>query len=493
MVKLFANTTVLLLCMTFLFADQSSELNYHQELEKIRGLVGRIEERKLENGIKLAILRLEHAPTFTYVVGVRAGSVDEPKNQKGIAHFLEHLAFKGTKTIGTKDFSREEPLLKRLWELEKELVQNKLSKTERDEMKNIRAQLRDLWITEELQARLADLGGLDINASTSADFTKYYGRYPSESFNEVMSIELSRLLEVVPRQFHEERQVILQERSMRVENDPVGRMYERFIELAFPGEPYRYPVIGYAKDLLRLTPYDLLRFHQDHYVGDNVAVSLVGSVTKEDEEHLKTLFARIPANDRKTLDFTPKKRFSRGIQVSGEFGTKAIMVGFKKDVFPSLEDVCASLASRALFDSKFGLVTKKIVEEDRLVSGVSSAEVPGVRFPNVILIYLPTLIDADTNSVVKSFWKHVADGIFMLKDEGLIDRVKGMIVADVARVLENRMSLADWMVESLLLYGSTRQMIDIVEKLLALEAREVFGCAEDIFRKENSVVLISNK
>ncbi|MCS6894478.1 MAG: insulinase family protein, partial [Deltaproteobacteria bacterium] len=302
---------------------------YSSELTTIRQLISRIQFYQLMNGVKLVFLPQHHSPTFAAVFSVMVGSVDEPKGKKGIAHFLEHLAFKGTKTVGTFNYELEAKLLDEAWKLERKQITGQISADEKKKLKDLRKNLRSLWKTEEFQARLANLGGGSINATTSADFTNYIGKYPAESVNEWISLELDRFLNLVPRQFHEEMRVIFEEREMRVTNNPLGKMYEHFIRLAFPDHPYGYPVIGYVEDLKNLTPQDLLTFHNNHYKGQKVALSIVGHLdNKAIEAMIIPGLLKIEPDGSNETSLDPKTRFDKHLFVRNNFGTKAMLVGY---------------------------------------------------------------------------------------------------------------------------------------------------------------------
>ncbi|MCX7952219.1 MAG: insulinase family protein [Deltaproteobacteria bacterium] len=483
-----------LLLFAFLFGQ-----SYHEETKFIEEFFKKIEIHTLRNGLRLVLVNQTHSPTFAGVISVKVGSVDESDGKKGISHFLEHMAFKGTSEIGTTDFETEKKLLDRLWKLESKLLRLDISDNERQELKEIRRKLRELWRTEEFQAKLADLGGIDINATTSADFTKYFGRFPSEALVEWAELEVKRLTDLVPRQFFEERRVILEERAMRIENNPLGKMLEFFTFISYEKHPYRYPVIGYRKDLESLTPRDLLDFHSQFYFGKNMAVVLIGDISKKDLLRVISHFEKIPSNPRvpqviQTSNIPQiETRFKNHREIVKNFGTKAILVGFKKNVYPAIEDLCASLIARLLFDDKYGLVYKNLVQIRQLIASITYSELPGVRYPNVILVYMPVLKDQSVQGVTKEFWHLIENELYSAVTPENIELFKGLILADVARIFENRLELAEWLSESVLLYNSPFEIQKIIEKFLKLDAGELNACARSIFRKENSLVLISEK
>ncbi|MCS6893397.1 MAG: insulinase family protein [Deltaproteobacteria bacterium] len=472
----------------------TSEPNYTSEINAIKNLISGVKFYELPNGVKLVHLPQDHAPTFTSVVSIRVGSVDEPSGKKGIAHFLEHLAFKGTKTVGTKNYELELKLLEKAWELEQKQIKGNLSEKDKKQLKELRTNLRSVWKTEEFQSKLADLGGEAINATTSADFTNYIGKFPSEVAPQWIKLELDRLTNPVPRQFFEEMRVILQEREMRVSNNPIGRMYEHFIKLAFPDHPYGYPVIGHIRDLLNLTPQDLLNFHREHYKASKLTLSIVG---KLDNEVIKRLIIpelrNLPTQPSDEKKLNSSARFSKHLLVRNNFGTRALMVGYKKNIYPNMEDICVSLAGRILFDSHHGLVYRELVEKEKIFTSVNQSEAPGVRYPNVLLVVLPLITGTDGEHAWRKFSDFVELSINNGFSEDEVKIFKGLILADIAKYFEDRIALAEWLAESTQTYGNPYEILIMINQMLALTSHDLRACASEVLRTNNSIVLISEK
>ena len=190
----------------------------------------------LDNGMEAVVIEDRRAPVVTHMVWYRVGSADEPTGLSGLAHYLEHLMFKGTDTIGEGDFSRI----------------------------------------------VAENGGQD-NAFTSFDFTGYFQRIAADRLEVVMAMEADRMrnLRVTPEQALTERDVILEERSQVVENN-VGRQFSEMMSAAlYKHHPYRVPIIGWRHEMEGLTLEAALAFYERYYAPDNAILVVAGDVTAE--------------------------------------------------------------------------------------------------------------------------------------------------------------------------------------------------------------------
>jgi predicted Zn-dependent peptidase len=199
-----------------------------------------ITEFRLDNGMKFIILENRDAPVVSFITYADVGGANEPDGKTGVAHFLEHLAFKGTRTIGTIDYSAEKKALDRVDEIEQKLQEAKKSgKTA--EINALTAQFQqakaeaDRYVRRNEYGQLVETqGGVGLNATTSSDATNYFYSFPSNKLELWMSLESERFLEpVLQREFYKEKDVILEERRMRTDNSPIGLLIEAFLDKAY--------------------------------------------------------------------------------------------------------------------------------------------------------------------------------------------------------------------------------------------------------------------
>ncbi|MGL5794744.1 MAG: M16 family metallopeptidase, partial [Waterburya sp.] len=251
-----------------------------------------ITEFTLNNGLKFIVLENHDAPVVSFVTYANVGGVDEPDGRTGVAHFLEHLAFKGTKRIGTTNYRAE---AKELDKLDRLFADIKQAKQSGDTSKL--AQLQKQFVAAQTAASkyveqnkfgeiVEKSGGVDLNAATSADYTSYFYSFPANKLELWMSLESERFLEPVFREFYEEKQVILEERRLRTDNSPIGKVIEEFLDTAFTTHPYKRPVIGYQEDITNLTRDNVQQFFKSYYSPNNLTIAIAGDV---DPKEVKTL------------------------------------------------------------------------------------------------------------------------------------------------------------------------------------------------------------
>jgi zinc protease len=200
-----------------------------------------VAEFKLGNGLQVVVVPDHRSPVVTHYVWYRVGAADEPPGISGIAHFLEHLMFKSTDKIASGDFSRI----------------------------------------------VARLGGQD-NAFTSHDVTGYFQRISKDRLKTVMEMEADRMvnLKLDPKEVATERDVILEERRSRTENNPSTLLSEQMSTALYQNHPYRIPIIGWMHEMAKLTREDALTFYKRFYAPNNAIVVVAGDVTVEEVKAL---------------------------------------------------------------------------------------------------------------------------------------------------------------------------------------------------------------
>ena len=225
-----------------------------------------VSEFTLDNGMKFIVLEQHDTPVVSMMLYANVGASNEIDGQTGIAHYLEHLAFKGTTRIGTTNYAAEKPVLDQL----DEVFDQMLAAEEAGDDAAL-AELSERFAVLQAEAAsyveqnkfgqiIEQAGGTGLNATTSADATRYFYNLPSNKLELWFSLESERFLDPVFREFYKEKEVILEERRMRVDNSPIGQMVERFSEVAYTSNPYRRPVIGYQEDLRKATRADIQAF-----------------------------------------------------------------------------------------------------------------------------------------------------------------------------------------------------------------------------------------
>src|SRR5271170_1985152 len=262
----------------------------------------------LPNGLTLIVCERPEAPVFSFYTLVDAGSTDDPDGASGLAHMFEHMAFKGTTEIGTTNYPAEKIALakvevayaaydaeyrKRVGQSPEKLAQ--LLKVFQD----AQAEAQKFVIPNQFSAIAEENGAVEINASTAEDSTQYFWNMPSNRLELWAYLESQRIGQPVEREFYKERDVVQEERRMRVDSAPIGRMVEQFLATAYVAHPYGRSGVGWESEISQVTATEAEAFHKKYYVPANIVVAVVGDVkASEAMPILEKYFSAIPAGPR---------------------------------------------------------------------------------------------------------------------------------------------------------------------------------------------------
>jgi len=246
----------------------------------------RVKEFTLSDGLHVIVLERRTAPVISCCTYADVGACDEEDGRTGIAHLLEHLAFKGTSTIGTKDYQKERALLSAMDETFYELREAEKQRRA-DDIKKLKVNLdklvsraSTLVVPNEIATILQREGGVGLNAMTSQDSTRYYVSLPSNKLELWFALESARFQDPVFRDFFKEKAVVLEERRQRVEVAPLGKFQEAFAFKGFKTN-YRRPVIGYESDIRNTSRRDVEKFFKKFYNPHRLTLAVVGDVDAE--------------------------------------------------------------------------------------------------------------------------------------------------------------------------------------------------------------------
>src|ERR1700733_139385 len=251
----------------------------------------RVTVKTLPNGLTVVLWQRPEAPVFSFFTMVDAGSAQDPRNETGLAHMMEHMAFKGTPDIGTTDYAAEKVALAKVEEAYAAYEAERIKRVGQDPQEL--AQLKQSW-QDAIKAAdqyvnknqfgkiLESHGGVGVNAFTNYDETAYMYSLPSNQLELWAALESDRMQHPVMREFYKERSVVMEERRMRTDSRPTGRLVEQFLGTAFMANPYHRPTIGYASDLDSFSATDAEEFFHRYYVPSNMVIGLVGDLNPDE-------------------------------------------------------------------------------------------------------------------------------------------------------------------------------------------------------------------
>ncbi len=310
--------------------------------------VAQVTEHKLGNGMRILVVEDHRAPTVAHMVWYNAGSIDEVNGKTGVAHVLEHLMFKATKSIPAGEFSR----------------------------------------------RVAAMGGRE-NAFTSRDYTGYFQQIPRERLAEVMALEADRMSNLIltKAEFEKEIKVVMEERRLRTDDRATAIVFEQLMATAYTAHPYRAPIVGWMNDLEAMTFEDAQEWYNAWYAPNNAILIVAGDVDPKAvirlaEEHYGKAQSK-PLPMRKP-QVEPEQRGEKRGLVKAPAENPYVLLGYK---VPKLEKVmedkdpyALEVLSAILDLDENGRFTKNIVRGNRIANRVGAGYDMTSRGPTLFII-----------------------------------------------------------------------------------------------------------
>ncbi len=460
----------------------------------------KVREVRLNNGMTFLLYPRGEAPIFSAYIRFKAGGIDEEIGKTGLAHFLEHMAFKGTETIGTKDFSKEKPILDEINRIGAELTAEyrKGSVGDAKKITALRARLKTLHEEEtkylekeELAKTMLENGGGDYNATTSKDMTSYFVSLPADKLRFWADLESQRIFRPIFREFYQEKDVVLEERRMRVDNDPDGRLYEAFIAKAFEKSPYRWPTIGSHQDVLGLTTEDLKAFYRRFYHPSSAVGALVGNFdVAEAQKVLEETFGVVdfegPPPQKNLYPAEPAQTREKRVTIKAPAQPR-LLIGYHKPTLPEDDDYAFDILDQIFGEGRTSRLYKALVLEKKLASHVeSSTGVPASRLSNLFLIEVSPLEGRSADEVLKA----VDQEIEAVKAQGVtveeVQKAKNRLTVDFLWQLKANEGLASQLSYFQVLAGDWKYLATY------LEAVNRFG-PEDIKTLANKYLVPTNR
>jgi predicted Zn-dependent peptidase len=460
-------------------------------------VIQQITEFRLANGMKFIVLERHQAPVVSFLTYADVGGADEPDGKTGVAHFLEHLAFKGTTRIGTTDYKAEAPLLDKLDRLS-EQIQTATAQGQKAELETLKAEFAKVEAAagkfvkqNELGRIVEQAGGVGLNANTSTDATRYFYSFPSNKLELWMSLESERFLEPVFREFYKEKDVILEERRLRTDNSSIGQMIEAFSDVAFKVHPYRRPVIGYNQDIQGLTRKDVQTFYDTHYAPSNLSIAIVGDVNPKEVKRLAQLyFGRFKAKPAppELLATEPAQTEPRELTLRLET-QPWYLEGYHRPALKHPDDVIYDMIASILSDGRTSRLYKTLVEKQQLaLNAAGFSGFPGNKFPNLMLFYALTAPGHTVDEVAAALRVEID----RLKTEPVsmqeLDRVKTQARAGLLRSLDSDMGMAQALLDYEVKTGSWRNLFKQIDEIAAVTTQDVQRVAQATFVPQNRTI-----
>ncbi len=464
-----------------------------------QNLADRVVEHTFPNGLKLLMIERHTSPTVAPYILFKAGSVDESDDARGIAHMLEHMLFKGTKTIGTIDYEKEKVVLAEIDKIGDALDMERAKGaradaakiTELEEALKAQQEIAKEWVvSSEYTEIYTQHGSTGFNAGTSVDYTIYTVELPSNKLELWAMLESDRLKNAVLRQFYVEREAVKEERRMAVDTRPGGKLYEQFIAASFTAHPYGMPIIGWPSDIAMLNRKKAEEFFRIHYAPNNSVMVIVGDIdVQKTIKLIEKYFGDIPSQplpDEVTVQ-EPTQEGERRIEV--EFDAEPqMMIGFHKPTIPHFDDYVLDMISAILSDGRTSRFYKNIVEEGIAVSADSINGYPGARYDNLFVVSATPRSPNTTVEVEEAIYAQLEK----LKTEPVAEkefkRILKQIDAGFIRDLSSNAGMANQLAFYEGIAGDWRYILNWRKKMYEITPDDIMRVAQTYFKKSNRTV-----
>ena len=516
-----------------------------------QSLENRVVELRLDNGMLFLLVNRPQAPVFSGTIMVKVGGVDDPQGQTGMAHLFEHMAFKGTPWIGTADYEGEVGILQRIDSVavqftetlspipiaDRDLLSQLVARTEQSlqansqlsgaaldaavanalndtltaspdaypslerfvaarrlyaSMQALTEQHRNFGVKDEFSRIVRVNGGTGFNAGTGKDYTIYYESFPANRLELWAMLESQRFMYPVLREFYSERDVVAEERRMRVDDDPEGLLYEQFMATAFQAHPYRVSIVGWMSDVQRVTAEDAMRFRSRYYAPDNAIGVLVGDFDMETATAtIRRYFGRIPAStaeipEIRTLE--PPQNGERRVEVRYD-SEPMVSVGFHKLNYPHPDALVFSAIANIIRDSGNSSRLYRSMIQPGIASQVSIyEESPGTRYPNLCSFEMKPVAPYTTEDLERILYAELDSLANHPVSDFELQKCRNQLEAQSIRSLSDNAYLSRALARAQLINGDWRLVVSHAQRVSEVTAEDIMRVARTYFRPENRTV-----
>ena len=465
-------------------------------------LDNRVEKFVLPNGLVVLVMERHMSPTVALYIRYKVGAAYEQSGETGIAHFLEHMMFKGTTTIGTKNPAEEEKILSQIRTLG-QLIDGERQREDagrkeqiaawQAQMDALQARHRELYIPNEMDRLYTENGAEHFNANTSQDMTTYLVSLPANKTELWARLESDRMSHTVLRDFYVERQVVREERRQRTEADPQGNLYEQFIAAAFTAHPYGRPVIGWPSDMENLSEEGMTSFLKKYYIPANAVIAVVGNVhTPEIMRHIRNYFGVIPSQPvtPPVLTKEPPQNGERRVHVVRD-ANPTLIVGYHKPNIPHKDDYVFDFIESLLSKGRTSRLYRRLVQESGVAEGIYAANgIPGNRYPNLFILMATPRDSHTTLELEKIIYEELDRLAKEPVGEEELQKIKNLLRADYIRGLASNEGLAGQLSYFEAMVGDYRYLTTYLAMMEAVTAADIQKAARAYLIPENRTVAV---
>jgi predicted Zn-dependent peptidase len=460
----------------------------------------KITVKTLANGLTVIVLERPEAPVFSFFTHVDSGSVQDPMGQTGMAHMFEHMAFKGTDKIGTSNYAAEKTALEQVEKTYAAYDRERHQRVTQDEqkIKELEKAWKDAIETANQYVKANEFGeiiekngGEGMNAFTNDDETGYHYSFPSNRLELWAYLESERFLHPVMREFYKERDVVIEERRMRTDSSPVGRLVEQFLAASYSAHPYHRPTVGWVSDLNTFSATEAQEFFDRYYVPSNMTVTVVGDVKAVDVMPImEKYFGRLPSHpkpeDASTVE--PPQNSERKV-VLYDPAQPFYLEGYHRPDYRDPDDAAYDAITDLMSNGRTSRLYRALVRDRKIAAFAAGfSGLPGVKYPHLFAFFAVPL----PGHTPQEMGDAIHQEIERLKNEDISDdelkMIKTRAKADLLRSLDDNQGLALQLGTIVARYGDWRELFGQVDRIDKLTKADLRRVANKIFVPTNRTV-----
>lgn len=480
------------LCLGLLAAAPPALAQGYKELEK------QVVEKVLPNGLRLLVLPRPGSPTVSMVTYADVGSANENQNATGLAHIFEHMAFKGTTTIGTKDAAKEALAIKKVDQAFLALREERLRRPRPDEAKlkqleaafvGARDEAQQYVEVNELGKILEQEGAQGLNAFTNFDQTVYHYSLPANKLELWAATEADRFSNPVLREFYKEKDVIMEERRMG-ESQPTRRLLDDFMAVAFKAHMYRNFIIGHMSDLQGISRGEAEAWFNKFYRAKNLTCAVVGDVdVKTTLPMLEKYLGSIPTGEKPPLNVTvePEQRTEKRMTME-DASQPLVIYGYHRPDVNDPDAAAYTVLADVMGGGRSSRLNTSLVKDKQIALAAGTLANLGDKYPGLFLVFaVPNKgkTNADCEAAIQVEEER-------LKKEPISEEelagVKARAKVRLIGTLDNNTGLAIALTSAQNVRGDWRKTFTLLDELDKVTPADVQRVAQKLFVKSNRTI-----
>ena len=474
-------------------------LNISLLAQTFENIKNQVKVHLLKNGMKFIVLERHEAPVVSFHVYADVGSANESYGITGISHLLEHMAFKGTKIVGTKGYEAEKKILEELDALYDEMKREKARaevdaekiKAMEEKFEELRLKAKEYVVTDEWADMMMREGDQGVNAYTSNDATQYIDSLPSNKLEYWMAMTSDRFLNPVFREFFKERDVVMEERRLGLETRPMGKLVEDFFATTFKAHPYHHSVVGHMSDLRLITRKDVEEYFRKYYGPSNLTAGIVGDVTADEVFKLAEIyFGRIPSGPKPESVRTeePEQWGERRVIVEAK-SQPILIIGYHRPDVRHKDSTPLEALANIMGTGRSSRLNQVLVKDKKVaVAAVGITGFPGEKFPNLVAFYaVPSR--GHTSAECQEL---IDEEIEKIKKERVtpeeLTKFKRSEVKSLLSQMKSNARMAALLTYADVVLGDWKLLFDQVEEIRAVSAEDVMRVANEYLVKKHRTI-----